>query len=183
MTLALVTFGKSGARKEFPIEKGTTVIGRRIDADLRIPLNNISRAHCEILVNGEKITLRDLDSSNGTFLNGEQISEMSLKAGDQIKLGPVVFTVQIDGEPKDIAPPTPASAKASPRKASANSVTKVGTKNLDLDVEEELDEDEFDIDDLSDLDLDEIDEIDDTAELEEIDELEELSEDDLIDDK
>ena len=178
MTIALVTFGKSGVRKEFAIEKGTTVIGRRIDADLRIPLNQISRAHCEILVNKEKALLRDLDSSNGTYVNGEQIKEVSLKAGDLIKLGPVIFTVQIDGEPKDITPPavTPAP-KSKPRKASDKSVTTVGAEGLDVD-----DLDEIDVDDLSDLDMDDIGELEDSDLLEEIDELEELSEDDLIND-
>ena len=44
--------------------------GRKADADLRIPLNQISRAHCELTINGSTVTIRDLGSSNGTFVNG-----------------------------------------------------------------------------------------------------------------
>ena len=105
MTVALVTFGKSGTRRAFTIKNGTTVIGRKTDADLRIPLNEISRSHCELSVTDDEVVLRDLDSRNGTFLNDEEISEAPINAGDRIRLGPVVFVVQIDGEPKDISVP------------------------------------------------------------------------------
>lgn len=188
MTVALVTFSRSGARKEFTIANGTTVIGRKTDADLRIPISEISRAHCELLVEGDEVILRDLDSSNGTFLNEEEISEAKVKAGDRIRLGPVVFTVQINGEPKDISPPTTAPAppkeaasKTAPSEAPTEALTgpKSDTDDFDIDA---LDAD-LDVDDLSDLDLDELDEIAGSDELEEIDELEELSDDDLGEEK
>jgi len=185
MTVALVTFSKSGTRREFAIKNGTTVIGRKTDADLRIPLNEISRSHCELTVTDDEAILRDLDSSNGTFLNDEEISESPIKAGDRIRLGPVVFVVQIDGEPKDISAP-PAAPAAVPKAADdapSDSATAISSSSpadgsgFDIDT---IDED-LDIDELSDLDLDldEIDDLEDSGELEEIDELEELSDEDL----
>lgn len=182
MTVALVTFGKSGVRKQFAIESGSTVIGRKIDADLRIPLAEISRAHCEVSVSGDEVTLRDLESSNGTFLNGEQIREHALKAGDHIKLGPITFTVQINGEPADISiqPAAPQAPPGPPApKAAAEEVTQVGAKSP-------ADTDDFDIDELDDLEAEDLEDIDieelSDLDLEEVDELEELSEDDIIGD-
>ncbi len=178
MMVTLVTFNKSGVRKELPLDSGSTVIGRRPDADLRIPLADISRSHCEFSLNDDGAILRDLGSSNGTFVNGERIAERPLKPGDLVKIGPVTFVVRIDGQPEAISPEmlVPRGAKAS--RASGAAVTQT-TDPADTD---EIDIDELDIDDLSDLDLDEIDGLGDTEELEEADDLEELSEDDLIED-
>ena len=126
--------------------------------------------------------MRDLQSSNGTFLNGEQISEHALKAGDIIKLGPIVFTVQINGEPaadsiKPVVSEAPPSAPST--KAEAQEVTQVGAKSP-------ADTDDFDIDELDDLEAEDLEDIDigelSDIDIEEVDELEELSEDDVIGD-
>jgi pSer/pThr/pTyr-binding forkhead associated (FHA) protein len=103
MDVALVMFKESGQPKEFPIEPGKTVIGRKEDCDLRIPLADISRRHAVVMV-GETVTIRDLGSANGTYLNNKRISEHELAAGDHIVIGPVVFTVRINGEPTDVKP-------------------------------------------------------------------------------
>ncbi len=192
MTVALVTFSKSGSRKEFTIRNGETVIGRKTDADLRIPLNEISRSHCELSVTDDGVILRDLDSRNGTFLNDEEISEAPIKAGDRIRLGPVVFVVQIDGEPKDISVPSSAPVAAPkvadvppPGDAPSDGATAITSSSpadgSGFDIET-IDED-LDIEELGDLDLDEIDELEDSDELEEIDELEELSDEDISETK
>ncbi len=177
MMVTLVTFGKSGARKALPLQSASTVIGRKPDADLRIPLADISRSHCEFSLNDDGATLRDLGSSNGTFVNGERITERSLKPGDLVKIGPVTFVVQIDGQPERISPAMLAPARG--RGAAADAATKTpdasDTDDFDIDALDELD-----MDDLSDLDIDEIDGLAETDDLEEVDDLEELSEDDLI---
>jgi len=187
MTVALVTFGKSGTRKAFTLDNATTIIGRKLDADLRIPLSDISREHCEFTLDDDTLMLRDLDSSNGTYVNDEKIfEETPLNAGDHIRIGPVIFTVQIDGEPADITPASQAPAKALP--SPADEVTQVtqrssgDTDEFDIDQLEGLED--MDIDDLSDLDLsDEIDDLADGDEVEELDDLEELSEDDILEDE
>lgn len=80
------------------------VIGRKSSSDLRIPLTSVSRNHCEITVNGDRVQVKDLGSSNGTFHNSERVQEAHLSAGDELVIGPVVFTVVVDGVPDHIKP-------------------------------------------------------------------------------
>jgi pSer/pThr/pTyr-binding forkhead associated (FHA) protein len=98
----LVMFKANGERKDFPLGEGITVIGRQEDCDLRIPLGEISRKHSEVIVHEGTVTVRDTGSANGTFVNNKRVTEQELSPGDHIVMGPVVFTVQIDGEPAEI---------------------------------------------------------------------------------
>jgi pSer/pThr/pTyr-binding forkhead associated (FHA) protein len=99
MQVVMVMFRADGERRSFSLTRDLTVIGRREDCDLRIPLGDVSRKHCRVVRNGDYITLEDLGSSNGTFVNGQRIQEATLNAGDTVQVGPVVFCVQIDGVP------------------------------------------------------------------------------------
>jgi pSer/pThr/pTyr-binding forkhead associated (FHA) protein len=56
------------------------------------------------MLSGQEITLRDLGSANGTYLNNQRITEEELSPGDHIVIGPVVFTVRINGDPADVRP-------------------------------------------------------------------------------
>jgi len=78
-----------------------TVIGRREDCDLRIPLSDVSRKHCRLILDGEAMKVEDLGSSNGTYRNGERVQQTEVAAGDTLQIGPVVFVVQVDGYPAD----------------------------------------------------------------------------------
>ncbi len=105
MDLVLVIFKEDGQRREFSLLKEQTTIGRSDESDLQIPLPTVSRNHCEIIIQDNTPTLKDNDSSNGTYQNNQRItSPQSLVAGDHIRVGPVTFTVVIDGEPKQIKP-------------------------------------------------------------------------------
>jgi pSer/pThr/pTyr-binding forkhead associated (FHA) protein len=104
MEVALIMFKETGEPKRFPIEAGKTIIGRKEDCGLRIPLGEISRRHAVLMLEGETIALRDLGSANGTYVNNQRITEQELSPGDHIVIGPVVFTVQINGEPKSPRP-------------------------------------------------------------------------------
>lgn len=148
----LVTFKKDGSRKDIPLEAGEYTVGRKADADLRIPLNQISRAHCELTINGSTVTIRDLGSSNGTFVNRQRITEATLSAGDQITIGPVTFIVQIDGQPTEVHPPTASDPddSAAPL-ATADAPTQASGEDVEFDIDDLSD---LDIDNLSDLDLD-----------------------------
>jgi pSer/pThr/pTyr-binding forkhead associated (FHA) protein len=103
MDVKLVMFRENGDRREFPIID-QTIIGRREDCTIRIPLAEVSRKHVTITLEGSEVKAKDLGSANGTFLNNKPVTETTLKAGDHLVIGPVVFTVQIDGEPQDIRP-------------------------------------------------------------------------------
>src|SRR5689334_23255260 len=101
MQAVLVMFRNDGERRSFSISREVTVIGRRQDCDLMIPLGEISRKHCRIIRDGDSLRLEDLGSSNGTFHNGKRIQETVLEPGDTIQVGPVTFVLQVDGVPAD----------------------------------------------------------------------------------
>jgi len=101
MNVKLIMFREDGTRREFPLAPGTTTIGRKDDCTIRIPLAVVSRRHAEFVVEKDSAALKDLGAANGTYLNNRRITEENIEAGDQIVIGPVVFTVQIDGEPSD----------------------------------------------------------------------------------
>ena len=121
MKVNLVLFKKNGTTKSFPLPSAVTVIGRRQDCDLCIPLMIISRKHCELNQDQEQLKIRDLGSRNGTFVNGLQIENSRLNAGDKINIGPLTFAVQIDGVPaKDSADLLPTKHVAEPEPVSAD---------------------------------------------------------------
>ncbi|HUN80846.1 MAG TPA: FHA domain-containing protein, partial [Phycisphaerae bacterium] len=179
MNVILVGFTKKGVRKDIPLPGPTTVIGRTPEADIQIPVSDVSRRHCQIAVNGAKVMLKDLGSSNGTFVNDTKVGETTLRPGDRLKVGPFTFVIQIDGKPEKIqsaAPKPPATPTPKPAAAAAKPAAKspapaaapapAGSGSFDLS---DLDVDNLDLDDMSPIeDLDELVEID-SDELEELD--------------
>ena len=109
MSTTLVTFNKRGREKRIPLKPGVTIIGRRPDCDVRGPLIVVSRKHCRIVQQDDQTVVQDLGSANGTFVNSERVAEAVVKAGDQLSVGSVVFTIQIDGHPSQIGAPVLAS--------------------------------------------------------------------------
>lgn len=101
MDVNLVMFREDGSKRVFALRPGVTTIGRKDDCTIRIPLAMVSRRHAEVVVEDEGVVLKDLGAANGTFLNSRRVQEDDLHPGDQIMIGPVLFTVQIDGEPAD----------------------------------------------------------------------------------
>ena len=70
----------------YPLVRAITRLGRGTDVDIRVGDPGASRNHCEIVL-GSPIYLRDLDSTNGTFHNGEQITEVALVEGSVVQIG------------------------------------------------------------------------------------------------
>jgi pSer/pThr/pTyr-binding forkhead associated (FHA) protein len=101
MQVVLAMFRPDGERRSFSIVRDLTIVGRREDCDLRIPLGDVSRKHCRLIKDDDSLRVEDLGSSNGTYRNGERVQESVLAAGDRVKVGPVTFVVQIDGVPPD----------------------------------------------------------------------------------
>lgn len=102
MNANLVLFKKSGDAKTFELPSTVTVVGRRQDCDLCVPLMVVSRRHCELNQDQGQLRLRDLGSRNGTFVNGRRVEETQLQPGDQIQIGPIKFGVQINGQPAEL---------------------------------------------------------------------------------
>lgn len=116
MEVKLLFFKSDGQAKSVPIVSQTSVVGRRDDCDIRVPLLGVSRRHCELVRNGQAIRVKDLASSNGTFVNDQRVTETILSPGDRLTVGPITFTVQIDGKPDQIVPKAAAPKPQAPSK-------------------------------------------------------------------
>jgi pSer/pThr/pTyr-binding forkhead associated (FHA) protein len=76
------------------LRAGVNRLGRREDNDFQIDDPTVSSIHCEIRVDGESIVVRDLGSSNGTFINGDPVREDSLEIGETLTLGEVDMVLE-----------------------------------------------------------------------------------------
>lgn len=73
-----------------PVSRGFFRIGRRPGLDLTLPSESVSREHAEISCDGKRVSIRDLGSANGTFVNGRRLDEeVELRPGDRIQFGSV----------------------------------------------------------------------------------------------
>ncbi len=108
MEVNLLMARQNGAEKSFSLSSSVTVIGRRRDCDLRIPVATVSKRHCQLNQSDGTLTIRDLGSRNGTIVNGQAVKEEFIQAGDRIEIGPVRFIVQVDGKPEKAGPDKPA---------------------------------------------------------------------------
>ncbi len=121
MNVSLILLKKDGNKKVFPVRNKATILGRRPDCELYIPLQVVSRRHCQLSQEDQSLKIRDLRSSNGTFLNGQKvIDETEAKPGDHLQIGPLTFTIQIDGLPAVMSMPDSGMAQPSPDLSEAN---------------------------------------------------------------
>lgn len=98
MKAKLLEILKEGTERvrEIPLTGEDFLIGRGSDCELRLHHNEISRHHCLIQMRHREVTISDLGSSNGTFVNGQRVvSQLRLKTGDQILLGPCQFSIDL----------------------------------------------------------------------------------------
>ena len=92
--LVVLSEGLTGRSHELKAEK--TTIGRVEDNTFQIPDSSVSSHHCEVLLNGNEVVIRDLNSTNGTFINGQQVTEATLKPSQILRLGQV--EVRLEGD-------------------------------------------------------------------------------------
>ena len=87
--------------KRHPLVKSRTVIGRGSDADITISDAGTSRKHVEILWDGERAMVRDMNSTNGTMLNGRKVTEAALPPDATVTIGrtDIVFRVVAQAAP------------------------------------------------------------------------------------
>lgn len=71
----------------FPINRDQVVIGRDVKADVMLNNESVSRRHAEIVRLAEGYLLRDLNSKNGTYVNGQRVQEYLLQEGDMVAIG------------------------------------------------------------------------------------------------
>jgi Protein of unknown function (DUF3662)/FHA domain len=81
--------------KRYPIVKSRTVIGRGTDADITVDDTSISRKHVEVLWDGTRGQVNDLGSTNGSLLNGVQVSKAPLAPDSVIQIGRTQITFKV----------------------------------------------------------------------------------------
>ncbi|MGH7951046.1 MAG: FHA domain-containing protein [Limisphaerales bacterium] len=106
--LVILTQGMTGRAHELNVDR--TTIGRVEDNTFQIPDPSVSSHHCEVILSGGDILIRDLNSTNGSYINGEKITEKVLKPGQTLRLGQIELKLD-DGTPV-VATPVPATAPA-----------------------------------------------------------------------
>lgn len=82
--------------KEFPLGNYQTIIGRRETNDIMLNDISVSRRHAQLEHNNDRYVLTDLNSTNGTFVNGHRITKQLLEPGDIITFGTTVCIFKVD---------------------------------------------------------------------------------------
>jgi pSer/pThr/pTyr-binding forkhead associated (FHA) protein len=116
MKVSLVVAAGVHQGKAIPIPGVQLLIGRDPDCQLRPASPAISKKHCLVSVRDGRVFVKDLGSTNGTFVNDVQLSgETEVESGDRVRLGPLDFSVQIvPPEDRPDNTPLPDTLKALP---------------------------------------------------------------------
>ncbi len=100
---------------EFPLTEGhEVVVGRSSDLDMVLVEELVSRRHASITTKDGSVTIEDLGSTNGTFVNGERVQKATLKEGDRVLIGTSILK---------LIPHTTESEGAAPRASLLGKVT------------------------------------------------------------
>jgi two-component system cell cycle response regulator len=83
----LIVLAGENLGQMFPVRDTETVIGRAADAAVRLKDDGVSRKHAKILHKGADVVVEDLNSANGTLLNGQRVAQAVLHDGDKIQVG------------------------------------------------------------------------------------------------
>jgi predicted component of type VI protein secretion system len=127
--LVVLNEGLTGQSIELKGDKIT--IGRVDDNSFQLAVGSVSSHHAEIEMRGSEVVVRDLNSTNGTFVNGQQVTkEAVLKPGQTLRLGQVEMRLDTPGTPAG-APSAPAEAVAPIKKPLAS--TMVISKGVSLE--------------------------------------------------
>jgi DNA-binding winged helix-turn-helix (wHTH) protein len=89
--------------RQIPLMAGNNLVGRDPNAQIWLDSTGISRQHARITVHGDRVTLEDLHSKNGTRVRGQLVTATVLADGDEIRFGSVAFTFRIWREGKTTA--------------------------------------------------------------------------------
>jgi len=114
----LIIYSGTSQAREFELKPGTNALGRGADNDFQIHDASVSTHHAHILLDGASITIKDLNSTNGTFSNHAQVEEAVLQPGQPLRLGGVdlileaeaLTPVRISTGPRLARPPAAAAS-------------------------------------------------------------------------
>jgi hypothetical protein len=83
----------------FDLVEARVTVGRTPDNRIHIPDSSVSSHHAELVLEGTDYTVKDLDSTNGTRINGEKVTGGPLRRGDTLRLGNVDLNYESETEP------------------------------------------------------------------------------------
>ena len=129
----LVIQTQSLAGRSHELNADRTTIGRVEDNAFQIAEQSISSHHCVVFLRGGDVVIKDLDSTNGTFINDEKITEGVLKPGQTLRLGQVELQIETGAAG---APPPPSKLSPPPTTAPTKKSTRAiqgGVKLSDLE--------------------------------------------------
>ena len=95
--LVLLSAGMTGRTHELKVDK--TTVGRVEDNAFQIAEPSVSSHHCEVLLRGNDIVVKDLNSTNGTYINGQKVTESPIKPGQILRLGQIEMRLETDTPP------------------------------------------------------------------------------------
>jgi pSer/pThr/pTyr-binding forkhead associated (FHA) protein len=102
--LVVLSEGMTGQSYELKVDR--TTVGRVDDNTFPIPQPSVSSHHCEIYLRGNDVVVKDLNSTNGTFINNNQVTgESIIKPGQILRLGQVEIRLEAPGAAPASAPP------------------------------------------------------------------------------
>jgi len=87
--------GPGDELRHVQIDGAEATLGRLADNDLQLPRGNVSKRHARIVQRHAKIFVIDLQSTNGTYVNGERTAQAKLKPGDRLGVGRVELRVEL----------------------------------------------------------------------------------------
>ncbi|MBI3467890.1 MAG: protein kinase [Planctomycetes bacterium] len=93
-TAPAVTLVVTATGKELKLSKAVTVIGRSSKCDIVLKAPDVSKQHCQILLEADQVEVEDLDSANGTFVNGRRIRRAPLGDGFELRVAQHCFRVR-----------------------------------------------------------------------------------------
>jgi len=110
---------------EIQLKSGVNTIGRGFANDFKVPDPSVSGSHCQITVDNGNVILKDLGSTNGTYVNRSPVTETTLQTGQTVHLGGVEMVFQSD------VPMTPAlpAPRVEQTGTAAPSLTVTGSQN------------------------------------------------------
>jgi adenylate cyclase len=89
----VLTIHEGGASREYPLKEGETLIGRGPHCDIVLGDDSISRNHARIVIRGDSFVVADLGSSNGTYCDGEPVTEHHVTGDERLMFGTVEAAV------------------------------------------------------------------------------------------
>jgi predicted component of type VI protein secretion system len=95
MDVQLVLLQGGKRTRAIRLRSQDAILGRRRGCDVRVAAHEISRQHCRIRTQGTRVTVADLGSANGTYINGQLLTDERLvRSGDQLRIGSVTFVLE-----------------------------------------------------------------------------------------